>query len=137
MLPAIPCSTWRPLPIRPGISCVLLALLVCGWALPAAAASVTLRWRQPAGSSAVGAFRIYKAAPRGTPSLIWQGQPRRAPDGSYEAHVDLPEIDTGSPVWVWLTAVNAAGMSGPSNALSYGVVGQPLGAPGQPVWDLE
>src|SRR5262245_40416634 len=137
MPPAIPCSTGPTTPTRRGTSCALLAALLLVAPPPATAALVRLRWLQPAGSPEVLAFQIYKSLPSGAPSLVWEGLPARAADGTYEAQVDLPEIDTGSPIWVWLTAANSAGVSGRSNAVSYNVPGQPLGAPGKPVWDLE
>ena len=106
--------------------------------LSASAASVVLRWVQPSEASEVAGFRVYKAAaPGAAPALVWQGMPIPTVKAVYEARIEVAEIEAGVPIWIWLTAFGADGESGPSNAVSYGVRGQPLGPPGRPTWDTE
>ena len=84
--------------------------------VPAAAlAQTSLQWSQPAGSEPVEEYRIYAGATVALGVMVYSGLP--APQaGVYSADVSLDAVDTGGPVYVWVTASNSAGESAPSNA---------------------
>jgi hypothetical protein len=90
-------------------------------------AMTTLRWMQPAGSAPVDEFRVYVGPPTTYEGdLVYAGLP--VPDAAqiYSADVQIDEIDEGIPVYVWLTAANAYGVSDPSNANLYPADCEPL-----------
>lgn len=85
-----------------------------------AAALTTFHWIQPSESAPVEEFRIYAGPPSSYEGeLVWAGLPAPGGDQVYSADVQIDEIDTGDPVYVWLTAVNEYGESDPSNANFY------------------
>jgi hypothetical protein len=93
------------------------ALLVLA---PASGGAATmLRWMQPAPSAPVQEFRVYKGASTAQGELVYAGVPIPDAQGVHAAVVQIDEIDQGVPVYVWLTAANGAGESGPSNAQLY------------------
>lgn len=87
-------------------------------ALPALAGPTPLGWTQPAGPAA-SLFRVYVGATPGAGEIVFEGLPIPDAEGAYSADVQIDEIDQGLPVYVWVTARNAAGESPPSNATFY------------------
>jgi hypothetical protein len=102
---------------------VFAAALSLAAAGPAAGgpADVTLSWMQPAGSAPVTQFRVYSGTlpPPNPGSVVYAGLPAANAQGVFSASVTIDEIAQGIPMYVWLTAVNAAGESAPSNANLY------------------
>jgi len=89
-------------------------------------AAVTLRWLQPAESAPVQEFRIYAGPSTAQGELVYTGLPAPDAQGVHEAVVEIDAIDQGIPMYVWLTAANAAGESGPSNAQLHPLGCEPL-----------
>jgi hypothetical protein len=85
----------------------------------------TLRWIQPSGGPGVIEFRVYKGPTPDDGEIVWTGLPVPDAAGIHSADVQIDEIDQGIPVYVWLTAANAAGESPASNANFFAPVCDP------------
>ena len=83
---------------------------------PPPSAAVALHWTQPSPTAPVDQFRVYKGPATDQGSLVYAGLPSADAQGVYSTDVQISEIAAGTPVYVWLTAANAAGESVPSNA---------------------
>jgi hypothetical protein len=110
-----------------GVALVLLLVL-----LPLAAQAqqqAMIRWRQPADSAPVDFFTVYAAPVYPVNGVqLFKGKPTPDAEGVYQADVTTPPVGH----FVWISASNAAGESGPSNSWQVPEAEQ-IEVPGAPI----